>query len=105
MIIQQLENKNQFLIKTKEYNIFQSYQTIIAVYDKKSQHLYLNKDYWDYSKTTLKHLYIFIIRYTNSVWWAMLSYYKNNKRKSIQHYIDNIDDIHLLSDKEITQLI
>lgn len=106
MLIQNLENKNQFLLKTNNFNIFQSYDSIIAVYDKKSKLLYLNEDYWDYSKTTLKHLYIFIKRYTYIKLEAMLFKYKNNKRKSIQYYIKNDDnDIITLNNETISQFI
>lgn len=58
MRVRNLENKNQFIISTKNGTFFQSYETIIACY--KDGQLILNIDYWNYSKTTLKYLYLFI---------------------------------------------
>lgn len=54
---------NQFLIESKNCIIFQSYSTPCAKY--KDRKVYLNKDYFgkDFdcgSKTTNKHLYIFL---------------------------------------------
>lgn len=67
--VRQLENKNQFIIsyQDKENNdllAFQSYATLIAIWSYKDHLLYINWDMFDYSKTTLKHLKIFINRYT-----------------------------------------
>lgn len=59
MKVQQLENLNQFLMENDKMAIFQSYDSIIAVYDKENDVLTLGID-WDYSKTTTKHLYIFM---------------------------------------------
>ena len=55
----QLENKNQFILEDDKKTIFQSYDSIIAVFDKEKRDLTLGCD-WDYSRTTLKHLYIFL---------------------------------------------
>ena len=56
--------KNQYLIKTKEGEIFQSYSSIIAYSPYKNQysnpHTYLDEKYWNYSKTTLKYLRNFL---------------------------------------------
>ena len=38
---------------------FQSYDNTIAIYDRNTQTLKLGEA-WDYSKTTLRHLYLFI---------------------------------------------
>lgn len=88
MKLEQLENKNQFVIYNNDYAIFQSYSSTIAIYKKSTNTLYLNYAKWDYSRTTLKHLYIYITRFTSRSHDAMLYYYKNNKRKSIQHFTD-----------------
>ena len=73
--IEQLHNKNQFVVwyiaGGIEYIAFQSYNTLIAVYQKgdykyrTSDKLYINWNKWDYSKTTLKHLKMFINEYTS----------------------------------------
>lgn len=66
--VEQLENKNQFVIFYKDNTTgrdiiaFQSYKTLIAIYSNIT--LYVNWRYWDYSKTTLKHLKMFVDRYT-----------------------------------------
>lgn len=66
--VQNLYNKNQFLIrldtKASMYFIFQSYKSEIAIYNRIKQELYINEEYINYSKTTSKHLYIFINEYT-----------------------------------------
>lgn len=66
--VYQLANKNQFVI---EYQLndtlvscFQSYTSLIAIYDRYTEKLYINADMWDYSKTTLKHLKMFINEWT-----------------------------------------
>ena len=46
---------NQFLITEKNKQTFQSYKSIIAVKDYKTQKTYLDKYYWDYSVTTGKY--------------------------------------------------
>lgn len=55
--------KNQFLIYTNETVIFQSYESIIAVWNYKTQILILGRR-WDYSNTTSKYLKRFINNYT-----------------------------------------
>lgn len=60
--VNQLENKNQFLIETKSALYFQSYESVVAKYDKKTHTLFVNEK-WDYSNTTRKHFYIFIYEY------------------------------------------
>ena len=50
---------NQFVIKTDDgQTIFQSYETKIAII--KNGKVQLNRLDWAYSRTTLKHLYIFL---------------------------------------------
>lgn len=94
MKVRQLENKNQFIMENEKETIFQSYNSIIAVLDKENQTLTLGCD-WDYSKTTLKHLYIFIreevlfylpIEKREELEKALNS---TNTRKAIQKLIDN----------------
>lgn len=68
--VEQLANKNQFVItyedlqKNIRYLCFQSYDTLIAVYDKAHKQMFINWQMWDYSKTTLKHLKMFVNFYT-----------------------------------------
>jgi hypothetical protein len=49
---------NQFIINTENGQIFQSYDRLIAYADRSGDTPILS-DYWDYSKTTLKHLKLF----------------------------------------------
>ncbi len=91
--VTQLENKNQFLMEGSEKAIFQSYNSIIAIYDKENDVLTLGKD-WDYSKTTTKHLYIFLDQMFRHSWSnlkedILSALATSNKRKSIQILIDN----------------
>jgi hypothetical protein len=64
--VEQLYNKNQFVIYYRDNEkglvAFQSYSSLIAVL--KGGMLYINWDKWDYSKTTLKHLKLFVNEYT-----------------------------------------
>ena len=91
MYVEQLENKNQFVIKSKEGVAFQSYNSVVAIIEKGV--LTLGRD-WDYSNTTRKHLYLFLNEYCYNVW----SKVKNEPsiRKAIQKLIDenqiNYDD-------------
>lgn len=48
------EVKNQFIIKSGNKTIFQSYNSIIAV-EEPGKPTLLDKDKWDYSKTTGKY--------------------------------------------------
>ena len=48
---------NQFIIKTDKAVYFQSYNSVVCKLDGVNIVL---SSYWDYSKTTLKHLYIFL---------------------------------------------
>lgn len=91
-MVEQFYNKNQFLIKGQYDITFQSYKSTIATIDKNGD-LTLFTD-WDYSHTTLKHLYLFICDY-----FCKLNYntrdlltdleYSKNKRAFIQKLIDN----------------
>ena len=83
--VEQLLNKNQFLLIGSNALIFQSYNSIIAFYDRESQQLTLFKD-WDYSNTTRKHLYYFMLNYCAWKYGEIIAY-TNNKRKAIQEAI------------------
>lgn len=61
MKVENFYNKNQYLIRNGKEIIFQSYNSEIAKIDEKGN-LTLGID-WDYSKTTSKHLYLFLEDY------------------------------------------
>ena len=50
---------NQFSINDKGIQYFQSYKTIIVKIDK-AGNISLDRNYWDYSRTTSKHRNIFL---------------------------------------------
>jgi len=95
MRVEQLENKNQFVILGNNGEIeFQSYNSRIAKINK-SGTLELSSR-WNYSKTTLKHLYIFLDKYFSNLDDFMQKELKkilyencSNKKASIQKLIDN----------------
>lgn len=51
---------NQYEIITKDNYIFQSYNSIIAKVNRKTNRITLDDYYWDYSATTLKYLKQFL---------------------------------------------
>ena len=93
--VQQFYNKNQFIVNTEKEVTFQSYDSTIATINKKTGVLTLGED-WDYSKTTLKHLYLFLQDYKNNIEDYIYSriFHKGfgtskNKRAFLQNLIDN----------------
>ena len=58
ILVEQLENKSQFKLYLPNGVVFQSYTSIIA-FKVRGGVVYLS-DKWDYSKTTLKHLKLFL---------------------------------------------
>ena len=53
---------NQFIIEVNNGVIFQSYNSVIAFYNKNNGKVYVTED-WDCSNTTRKHFYIFLRDY------------------------------------------
>ncbi|MGD0341290.1 MAG: hypothetical protein ABSA76_06255 [Bacteroidales bacterium] len=47
--------KNQFVIRTSQGTFFQSYRSVIAFRPFGGGKIQIDKDYWDYSKTTGKY--------------------------------------------------
>lgn len=64
MKVKQFYNKNHFTREDASEIILQSYESDVARIDKKSNILEFGVD-WDYSRTTLKNLYLFIADYVN----------------------------------------
>lgn len=66
--VENLHNKNQFVIEFttggNRWLCFQSYTSEYALYNTSKRVLYLNRNCW-LSKTTSKHLYLFINEYTH----------------------------------------
>jgi hypothetical protein len=63
--VEQFYNKNQFLIRGASGVTFQSYKSTIANINSNGKLTFFSD--WDYSKTTLKHLYLFLHDYKNSI--------------------------------------
>lgn len=94
MKVENFYNKNQFIIFGGDAMVtFQSYNSIIAKIDKNGT-LFLGND-WNYSKTTLKHLYLFINDYFSSLGNFTQKLFgheftnSKNKKAYIQNLINN----------------
>lgn len=93
MKVEQFYNKNQFIIFGGDAMFtLQSYNSIVAKIDNKGT-LILGND-WDYSKTTLKHLYLFINDYFNFLcdFTQKLFGYEFNNSKNKKAYIQKLID-------------
>lgn len=84
--VEQLKNKNQFVIYADNKVIFQSYNSIIAIIDHENYTFTLGYN-WDYSITTLKHLYLFLLTHFNAFYHELDLKNSKNKRLSIQKYM------------------
>lgn len=71
---------NQIVLVIGETIHFVSYGTLIAKYEIRTQKLTLSKD-WEYSKTTRKHLYIFLRDYTRHPVYNITDVRNNIKNK------------------------
>ena len=80
MKVKNFYNKNQFLIEEGGKKVFQSYNSTIAIVE--NDKITLGVD-WDYSRTTSKHLYLFLEEYTNINFYGVA-----NKRKYIKKLIE-----------------
>ena len=93
MKVEQFYNKNQFIIESDNLIEFQSYKSLVASINKKTGILTLGID-WDYSNTTMRHLYLFIDDYKHYLKKDICElfiflYREKNKRKYMQTLIDN----------------
>ncbi len=66
MQVKQFYNKNHFTRENKSEIILQSYESDVARIDKKNNILEFGVN-WDYSRTTLKNLYLFIADYVETL--------------------------------------
>lgn len=90
MKVEQYQNKNQFHIYGNDEDILQSYNSTVVIIkhyneDNANIHLITLGCDWDYSKTTSKHVYMFLEEYGN----IYIPYNEKNKRKYIQSLIDS----------------
>lgn len=91
MKVENFYNKNQFIIRGEGKNIFQSYDSTIAIIEDNKITLGIN---WDYSHTTLKYLYLFFEQYANL-------YELDGKANKKQYIYKLIDDGIIEYDKEL----
>ena len=91
MKVEQFYNKNQFHLYGNGQHILQSYNSTVVIieYTASGYIITLGRD-WDYSKTTSKHVYLFLEEYLPRD-IINLSKAKGNKRAYIQKLIDNHD--------------
>lgn len=85
--VTQFHNRNQFLIEDSYNYTLQSYDSQVALFNKHCESLTLCTD-WDYSKTTLKHVYLFIDEFCTQLSWYKLFVKSSNKRKCLKNLID-----------------
>lgn len=85
---------NQFVIKTENAIYFQSYQSVIAKIENGELTLSLN---WDYSKTTSKHLYIFLQDYGHGKYNSFCS--ANKMRNAIKSGYVKVESVSSLKIK------
>lgn len=93
MKVRQFYNKNQFIITGENKTVFQSYDSTIAEINGDGK-LKLFAD-WDYSRTTLKHLYLFLHDYKGDICayqykniYSKGFEYSKNKKRFLQNLID-----------------
>lgn len=92
MKVEQFYNKNQFKIYANDGVYFQSYESTVAQVNNRGE-IVFGRD-WDYSKTTLRHLYLFL----NSVFYNVNDFTRvnvldnfesqKNKKTYLQKLID-----------------
>lgn len=78
--VSNLLNKEQHLITYTDNGIklyaFQSYKTLICVYNPDTRELLIDGTNWDISRTTLKHLAYFLNTYTSYRYKSRLEFAK-----------------------------
>lgn len=62
MIVQNLGNKNQFVISTDGKKLFQSYETVMTVIDSNNS-FFVNMNMENYSTTTARYMKQFLQQY------------------------------------------
>lgn len=84
--------RNQFIIESNRDRSFQSYNSVVAVWDKQAKKLTLGED-WNCSKTTLKYFWQFVRDYLPSPYCDM-------DRKALNSMIKN-GEVVVLTQREI----
>lgn len=58
MEFKRVDNKNMYIATRGKIAVLKSYNKIISIVDRGL--VYINQDYFDYSKTTKRHLHLFL---------------------------------------------
>ena len=101
-MIRQFYNKNQFIMDDDKKIVFKSYNSIIAVIDKKTGALFFGND-WNYSNTTRKHLYLFLSDYKYEIGadlYAVIFRRGFNDSKNKKQFLQNLIDQKIIKLKE-----
>lgn len=83
MQVKQFYNKNQFIIFHNGVTYLQSYNSLIAMYYydyEEGKHVLILGCDWCYSKTTLKHLYLFLKDYCYNNYYVKIESASNKKQ-------------------------
>lgn len=81
-------SRNAYIIHNFETDeiFLQSYNSTVAVLDRESGIVTLGR-HWDYSVTTLKHVYNFLEQYAPSISYNLCN--SRTKKRSIERLIEN----------------
>lgn len=84
-------NANQFIIYNDGALGFQSYDSLVCVYDEKTNVITFGVD-WNYSRTTMKHLNTFLNDYVGCYLKGKENITKAIKKGSYNNYIIKYDN-------------
>lgn len=80
--------RNQYAISAPGYRAFQSYDSLIAVFNVETGRLTLGR-HFDYSVTTSKYLHVWLKEYAAGVWYDIRNEYQGKSLKdTLQKAID-----------------
>ena len=87
---------NQFAIESSRYSFFQSYDSMVAIYDKKERRITLGPA-WDYRMTTRKYLHKWLESDAFSAWAYIRDEFRGRTfsetiRKAIDAGVIDYDD-------------
>ena len=88
---------NQFVIESDRYSFFQSYESLVAIYDKKERRITLGCA-WGYSMTTRKYLHEWLESDAFSAWAYIRDEFRGRTfsetiRKAIAAGVIDYDDM------------
>lgn len=96
MKVKQFYNKNQFKIYGSDGIYLQSYESVVAQVNNNGELVFYSD--WNYSKTTLKYLYLFL----NSVYYTVNDFIRINvlenleKQKNKKAYLQKLIDDNII---------